>query len=250
MVVSNIIKHYAEAALPNPVSVLGVRLRPFSLGHVILMKKYDMPWVSDKEELPSIWALIFGVFICSQSWSEFESWMKEENEWDKFENCKPIHPIKYHFANFLKKHDWFFQFKYLQHWYYDKWENDIRDFTDRLAKEAEKDKYFNIMEKIAAFANYIKDGSRIPLFFIKDKRGDENDENRDAWIENTLVTLMSKLNYTREQALDAPLSQAIFDYLKYSEEQDVITFGAEYDEISKNLELNKNLGKEPALCQH
>lgn len=244
MVVQNIIKEYAEAAVPNPVSILGVRLRNFSLGHVILMKKYDLPWVSDKEESPSIWALIFGIFICSQSWSEFEAWMKEENEWEKFENCKPIHPFKYRLSNFLKKHYWFFRFECLRNYYYDKWENDIRDFTNRLSKEVDKADSFNIMEKIAEFAKYIRAGSRTPRFFVKPGKGDQVGEtNKDAWIENTLVTLVSKMNYTREEALNAPLCQAIFDYLKYSEENDVITFGDSYDRIEENLRINEELRK-------
>jgi hypothetical protein len=241
--VSNIIKSYYQAAVPDTYTVFGIRLKPFSLGHTLLMKKHDLPWVSENKEAPSAWGLIFGVFICSQSWAEFNDWMKEPNEWEKCnDKGLPLHPIKYRFANYLKKHDKFYKIIPLQKWYYNKWENDIRDFTFNLAKEANKAKHFNFMEKMGDFSNYIKESSKVPRFFLKEGKEQNNtEENPDAWIENILVTLMSKMNYTREQALNAPLSQAIFDYLKYSEEQDAITFGSGADEIEEMLEKNKGL---------
>lgn len=248
METSRIIKQYADAVCPNPQTIFGIRLKPFSLAHVILMKKYNLPWVSDKSETPSIWALIFGTFICSQTWNEFEVWINDLNEWEKTDkNGKPLHFFKYHYTSFIKKHTFFFRhFKWSHKYYYYKWENDVRDFTFDLAKKSGKAESFNIMEYIVTFANYIKEGSKYPLFFLNERKGDKNnsaEENPDAWIENTLVTLVSKMNYTREEALNAPLSQALFDYLKYSEENDAITFGSGYEDIQRELELNKNMNK-------
>lgn len=61
---------YLEAAIPEPFTVLGKRLKPFCLGHEILFQRFKNRFSVESEEPPQIEDLLTGVFICSQRYSK------------------------------------------------------------------------------------------------------------------------------------------------------------------------------------
>lgn len=83
---------YPLAAIPEPFYVLGVRLKPFCLGHYLLMERFGIAFVSSEEKAPSLLDLVFGVMICSMSYEGFLRFLEEEElekqifEWGK--QCK------------------------------------------------------------------------------------------------------------------------------------------------------------------
>lgn len=63
---------FSECFIPDPVRILGVRLRPFSFGHMILMDRFGCNLSPlDEMEAPSIFDLVLGIMICSRSFAEF-----------------------------------------------------------------------------------------------------------------------------------------------------------------------------------
>ena len=56
------------AAIPEPQTILGLRLRPFSLGHVILLHRVESAFIMGG--VPDFTDLALSVFICSQSYQE------------------------------------------------------------------------------------------------------------------------------------------------------------------------------------
>lgn len=62
---------YYRAAVPEPWTILGLRLRPFSAGHLILLHRAESAFAIGGEA--SFEDLAFAVFICSQT---FESAVK------------------------------------------------------------------------------------------------------------------------------------------------------------------------------
>mgnify|MGYP005992408037 FL=1 len=70
-------RDYYEAAIPEPVELLGQRLMPYSLGHHILLERFDNPFVvggdADAADLFS------AVLICCSTYEEFIKLIREEN---------------------------------------------------------------------------------------------------------------------------------------------------------------------------
>lgn len=62
---------YSEAALPDGYTVLGVPLRPFSLGHELLLARARSPFVipAEADRLPGLADLLIAVFVCSRDFS-------------------------------------------------------------------------------------------------------------------------------------------------------------------------------------
>ena len=56
---------YFEAAYPEPWQVLGVPLKPFSLGHYIKLHRLDCAFVSDETKPATLADLLLGVAVCS-----------------------------------------------------------------------------------------------------------------------------------------------------------------------------------------
>lgn len=67
---------FYRAARPEPPRVIGLQLRPYSLGHHINLHAYDSAFVKGAGAL--FIDMITSVFICSLTWKEWEDW---KNSW-------------------------------------------------------------------------------------------------------------------------------------------------------------------------
>lgn len=65
-------ENYFAAAEPNTPRCIGLKLRPYSLGHHVLLHAYNSSFLTSSD--PTFADLIFGVFICSQSWRGWAEW--------------------------------------------------------------------------------------------------------------------------------------------------------------------------------
>jgi len=70
---------YAIAALPDPYRVLGLRLRPFSLGHYLLMQRFGCNYLADDPAAATREDLLLGVLICSMRHDEFLAFIEQPN---------------------------------------------------------------------------------------------------------------------------------------------------------------------------
>lgn len=60
----------SAATVPEPCSVLGTSLRPFCLGHHLLLKRLELPFCGEPLN-PAAWDQIqVGIAICGQEWNE------------------------------------------------------------------------------------------------------------------------------------------------------------------------------------
>lgn len=63
---------FSECFVPDPVRILGIRLKPFSFGHMILMDRFDCGLSPiDDSVSPSLSDLVLGILICARSFNEF-----------------------------------------------------------------------------------------------------------------------------------------------------------------------------------
>lgn len=59
---------YLQAALPKPFSVFGNRLKPFCLGHELLLQRFANKFSVESKETPGIFDLLTAVFICGHEY--------------------------------------------------------------------------------------------------------------------------------------------------------------------------------------
>jgi len=59
---------YANALWPDPVRCCGIRLRPLTLGHALLLQRIGSPFAREDGAGAGLGDLIAAVYVCSRSW--------------------------------------------------------------------------------------------------------------------------------------------------------------------------------------
>jgi hypothetical protein len=61
---------YLEAALPTPFVVLGKTLKPYTLGHELLLRRFDSGFAFESNKPATVEDLIFSVLVCSRTYPD------------------------------------------------------------------------------------------------------------------------------------------------------------------------------------
>lgn len=193
---------YAERLHPEPFTILGLRLQPFSLQHYFLLSRLNVAFVSENPETATISDLVLGVLVCSRKWEEGQ------------------------FEEYFSGTDW---------------EQEIQKWGETIG-------VFEVQEKVKLFSEYIAEGSQYPDYI------DEHDGRSSSahWSQSVLMCLTSSLNYTRQEALHCPLTQALTDYFQYAENNGAVTLiTAEMAEAAeKNSKAFEAVLGKGAVCGH
>jgi hypothetical protein len=187
---------FFSAAYPEPWQVLGVKLRPFSLGHYLKLSRLGCAFVSDKEETATLSDLLLGVVVCSM----------------------PTKPVV--------EDDPFWQWLGRQR---GGWRHRIYSIIQRLrrkpaASPAEYDAFLwgkrvgeiDLPGKVKIFADYIEQHSAAPAY-VEEHKTIAPKISGAHWTQSVLSCLVSKCGYTMEEALNVPVSRALSDFLKQAE---------------------------------
>jgi len=70
---------YLQSVIPTPYTILGRRLRPLSIGHILLMQFQELAYVSEEEIKATMDDLIAGVLICSMRFREYQEFLQLED---------------------------------------------------------------------------------------------------------------------------------------------------------------------------
>jgi len=60
---------YLKAVIPPQARVLGQRLKPLSLGHMMVLSRYGSPFVTGERQ-PMFGDLCFAVWVCKKNWGQ------------------------------------------------------------------------------------------------------------------------------------------------------------------------------------
>jgi hypothetical protein len=172
-----IIAAYDKAAFPEPFTILGQRLRPFSLGHYIILRRLKSPFVDDISASASM-----GDLICGRSAKDAETLLQ---------NLDEMEPL-----------------------------------AQRLGEVNTVDLIKDNVAEIQMFNDYIIQGSAMPGYFQHNVAA-QSAPLRQHWSQNVMLSLVSNCGYTRQEAMECPLSQAFFDHLAYLEKEGVIQLMSE-----------------------
>lgn len=179
------VPEYIQSWFSQPHLVFKVKLKPFSLGHYILLKSVDSPFLDEGGERIIIYEdLVFAFGVCSQrAWPDAFNWAND------LDACKSFY----------------------------------KELDEELVKQVEK---LDLVISIQSLREHIHTNFKIPDYVVE--RENDGVESGTYWIQSVLLTLTSELNYTRSEALNAPISLAIADYCWQLEKNGLIRIMPDY----------------------
>ena len=163
---------FYTAAIPEPVAILGVRLRPFSLGHVMLLNRFGNAFGTGAS--PSIEDLIQAIVICSQKYADALADM---------DNPKLPEIVA-------------------------AWQRKLAP-RNRLGFRS-AGLGFSPAVEIARFTEYVRAGSSFPLFTVKENH--QGDPMGVPMVQSVKVLLQSKMGFSEADVLDRPWGLCLWDY--------------------------------------
>jgi hypothetical protein len=188
-------RSYYNAAYPEPWQVLGVRLKPFSLGHYLKLSKFNCAFVAETERVATLGDLILGVAVCSMSShpdperDEFWQW------WNR--------PARFN----------------LLAWALGK--TSLTPAEKEVVKWGRKVGVQKWEDKAKLFAQYIEEHSSAPGYWITGD-GVKTKQSGGHWSHCVLHGLVSECGYTLLDAYNVPVSRALHDFLKAAEAQGTV----------------------------
>lgn len=214
---------YFTDIIPEPFCILGLRLKPLSLGRYRLMKRFSIAYVADEAAQASFGDLILGVLICSMTCDDFKTFANSKQfesqikKWSQEINARPPRLLRWASSgNPLKKHFG----TIISNSFYGRWWR--KNFS------------FDVLEKIALFKRYISEGSVAPQVW------DETTDNRvgaSHWSQCVEVVLRGELGWSQREIDEEPLNKALWDYYKHLENQGLcrILSAEEAAELAREL---------------
>ncbi len=193
--------NFFAAAYPEPWQVLGVKLRPFSLGHYIKLSRLGCAFVAEQEQTATLSDLLLGVVVCSmptaveQDKDEFWKWLaRTEGGWRwkiyrfyQWLRSKPIATPAEHEA-FL-------------------WGKRVGEI--------------DFPAKVKLFSDYM-DACSVAPPYVEEQQSTPPKPSGAHWTQKVLAALVSKCGYTMDEALNVPISRALSDFIKQAETDGVV----------------------------
>jgi hypothetical protein len=215
--------------LPNPYTILGVKLEPYSLGHYLIMQRFDCAFVSDDtNRCGGIEDLLLGIAICSRTYDDFLAFIRDDAKFDAWMKAWREHIMSDMYSWYARKS--FSVCAYIQ---------GSRLFPKSLKAIAEafshtvrtkKTHKINFLHQMMRFRDYTMDGYEVPKFDELPSKEAKNVSGAH-WSQSIIHILTSEVGYTFSEAVNMPLSKAIFEYFKCLENKGVIKL-MEDDDIS------------------
>jgi hypothetical protein len=217
------IDRYVAAMIQVKPVILGLKLEPFSLGHLFLMQRFGCAYGNDDpDQTGKIEDFLLAVLICSRNYQDnldffnnqtrFEYCYERLTEW-----CCDKLWLRWTYKRFRGKFIRLpivsFNTGYTIRWL-EKWLYQITKASRNLNK-------LNILEQFHGFNEYRRSGLYVPTYWQNDTTGD----NRSGahWSQVVYQVLTSELHYSCNEAMNLPLGRAFAEYFKLLESHGAIT---------------------------
>lgn len=189
--------NYFHRLVPEPVRLLGLKLRPLSVGRYRLLRRFDVAFVAEGEAKATVDDLLLGVLICSMRVDDFLEFAASPN----FER-----EIR-RWSRRAFPHVWICALPWIGKWW--------------------RARYgFNVLVKMTEFQNYIVEAQRIQRYTTKDNSPVTNSAH---WSHSIEICLRAELGWTAEEINEAPLSKALADYFAHAEANGSISLLSDAD---------------------
>jgi hypothetical protein len=171
---------YNEAINPRQFIICSLELRPFSLGHYILLEQIESPFITDDpnqsvEMEYGLCHFLMCLLICSQTYEDNVKMLNEK------EHLQVV----------------------------------VKVFQKNLLKSMKKDKQWNIYHKLMLFKEYIKFFTEMPVFQVEQKN-DKAPSGID-WKQNLFTIAKNEWGYSDSEILNMPLRRLFFEWCSFAE---------------------------------
>jgi hypothetical protein len=190
-----------RAAIPEPFVILGLKMKPFSLGHYITLRRHESAFVADTAGVATREDLIFACLVCSMEFDEFTDWL----EGGKVVAMDRLSAVVSFCVGKLSALEMAAAFRLTKAEY-------------EVMRWGRKIGLFDLQEKVALFKRYQDEHSQSPKYWIEKEGG----ENGSHWSHDMFVTLTGQLGFTRNQALNMSLREAQLHFFKHAETAGVV----------------------------
>jgi hypothetical protein len=176
--------HFDTALLPVIWTICGVQLKPFSLGHFIILRQLKSPMINEVAEDVSLEDGLYWFFnallVCALSYEDNLELLANE-------------------ARFKEVY---------------------QQFCDNLIKNIEAEKNWNIFSKLHMFKEYMSYYMEMPVFDEEGKPSEKAPSGID-WTQNIFVTF-KKLGYSETEILNMNFRKLFYEWTSHAESEGAI----------------------------
>jgi hypothetical protein len=176
---------FDTAVMPRAWTICGVPLRPFCLGHYLILRHFCSPLSNDTETdvnpEDGIYWLFHALLVCGLS---FEDNVEMHND-DKL----------------LQK--------------------TCTEFSDNLLKNIAIDKSWNIYAQLKHFKDYMNWHMAMPMY--TEENPSKKAPTGLDWVQNLFVTFKSKLGYSETEIMNMNFRKLFYEWCSYAESEGAIS---------------------------
>ena len=180
---------YGNAILPTKFTICGVELRPFCLGHLILLEQLKNPLVReieiDNSLSEGILHLYTAIIICSMSYEDGVDVLWDDKKFQKI----------------------------------------VDQFCTNLLKNLEVENW-NIFDKLNMFKSYLKYHMDMPIY--TEERENNSTPSGTDWKQNMFV-IFKKLGYRESDILNMNMKKLFFEWCSFAEGEGAIKVINKFD---------------------
>jgi hypothetical protein len=193
---------YSEAAYPAPWQVLGVTLKPFSLGHYIKLNRLGCAFVADGVETATLGDLLLGVAVCSM---DSHPDAGKDPFWNWLSRSAPEGRIA----------AWWYRLRLFISRLLNR--NPLTPADLDMLRFGKRCGEINLPDKCRLFQEYISAHSKPPAYWEVENSGSK--KSGAHWSHAIMQVLVAKCGYTLEDAHNAPMTRAMADFFKHIESE-------------------------------
>lgn len=176
---------FLRALHPRPCRILGIELRPFSLGHSLLLNDINSPFVAESPAPTTVHDLYIALSICALKYETAKALADEADAWRKLCDEWIAENIKRNCGG--------------------TWARIWKIARGRPLPE------WDISKDVHAFFKYLADGNARPDY--KAEPGNDMAFLYSPWQLRMIVKLRREFGMSREEIMDMPLAEAWWMYL-------------------------------------
>jgi hypothetical protein len=191
--------HYKNAILPNKFTICGVELKPFCLGHLMLLEHLGNPIINieetDMKMEDAIYWFFHALLVCGLSYEDNIKILEDDNKYKKMSTS----------------------------------------FCVNLMNQMKNEPDWNLPFKLSLFKKYIKYYMDMPIY-TNEGKGDEGTPSGSDWKMNIML-IFRKMGYKEDDILNMNFKKLFYEWTAYAEAEGSIIVINKIDK--ENLERMK-----------
>ena len=186
--------NYDIALLPDKFNICSIELKPFSLGHILLLERFKNPLIATTEAeydiTNGLYYFFHALLVCSMNYDEN---IRVMNDTETFENVK-------------------------------------KQLESAVEANMKSDPHWNIYYKVAEFKSYMTYYLDMPKYTYENKRSKSSPSGLD-WKQNLFITF-KKMGYKESEILNMNMKRIFYEWATEAENSGNIKVLGKQDKLA------------------